>query len=213
MDFIDEKLNDYCENHTSQESELLYRITRETNLEVLLPRMLSGHLQGRFLSFLSKMKQPKTILEVGTYTGYSALCLAEGLTEDGKLITLDRNEELLPRVKRYFAESSFSNRLEMRVGDASKIIPELEETFDLVFLDADKKNYCLYLEQILPKMSSGALLIADNVLWSGKVVEEIEEKDRDTPELLKFNKMVQDEPQLENVLLPVRDGLMLARKV
>lgn len=213
MDFIDETLNDYCENHSTPESELLYKITRETNLEVLLPRMLSGHMQGRFLSLISKLKQPRRILEIGTYTGYSALCLAEGLTPDGKLLTLDRNEELLTRVNGYFSESKFHGQLEMKVGDASMIIPELDEKYDLVFIDADKTNYCAYLRQVLPKLNVGALVIADNVLWSGKVVKPLEEKDRDTPELLKFNKLVNDTPELENVLLPIRDGLMVARRL
>ena len=213
MDFISEQLSDYCDQNTSKEPELLYRITRETHLEVLLPRMLSGNLQGRFLSLMSKLQRPQCILEVGTYTGYSALCLAEGLAPEGKLITIDKNEELFPRVSGYFKESSFASQIEMKVGDASKIIPELDETFDLVFLDADKNNYCLYLDQVLPKMKSGALLIADNVLWSGKVIEELDPKDKNTAELLLFNQKVTNSAELENVLLPVRDGLMIARKV
>jgi len=213
MNFIDQKLEEYCDNHTSTHSELLHKIERETHLEVLRPRMLSGNLQGRFLSLISKLIQPKYILEIGTYTGYSALCMAEGLVSEGKLITIDKNKELENRVRKYFSESAYSHQLNFISGNALEEIPLLMHDFDLVFMDADKKNYCNYLDLVVPKMKSGALLIADNVLWSGKVVEPIGPKDKDTPELLKFNKMVNDHPLLENALLPLRDGLMMARKI
>ena len=210
MDFIDQKLSEYCDEHTGAESDLLYQIVRETNLEVIHPRMLSGQLQGRFLSLMSKIQRPKRILEVGTYTGYSALCLAEGLAEGGELVTLEKNKELQKRAEGYFIRSEHADKIKMHIGDAAELIQEQEGYFDLVFIDADKKNYCLYLDLLLPKMSSGALLIADNVLWSGKVVQELDKKDFDTREILAFNKKVNDCSELENVLLPVRDGLMMA---
>lgn len=213
MEFIDNKLMDYCLDHTSQENELLYKINRETHLEVLQPRMLSGNLQGRFLSLISRLKQPKRILELGTYTGYSALCLAEGLAEDGKLITIDKNFELETRVLEYFKESEFASKLELKIGNALDIIDALDETFDLVFIDADKENYLNYLHKITPKLNKGAIIIADNVLWSGKVIEEPTPTDKDTQALLEFNLYIQNSPLFENTLLPVRDGLMLAYKL
>jgi caffeoyl-CoA O-methyltransferase len=213
MEFIDNKLMDYCLDHTSQENELLYKINRETHLEVLQPRMLSGNLQGRFLSLISKLKQPKRILELGTYTGYSALCLAEGLVEDGKLITIDKNFELETRVLEYFKESEFASKLELKIGNALDIVDALDETFDLVFIDADKENYLNYLHKITPKLNKGAIIIADNVLWSGKVIEEPTPTDKDTQALLEFNLFIQNSPLFENTLLPVRDGLMLAYKI
>jgi caffeoyl-CoA O-methyltransferase len=210
MEFIDEKLDDYCGEHTSPEDELLQRVNRETHLEVLQPRMLSGHLQGRFLSMISKLKQPKRILEVGTYTGYSALCLAEGLPSDGKLITLDVNEELAEKVKEYFDASTYASQLEMRVGDATKLIPALEGPFDLVFIDADKENYSNYFDLVIDKMAKGGLIIADNVLWSGKVIEPSKENDTSTKALLEYNDKVHEDPRVENMMLPVRDGLLMA---
>jgi caffeoyl-CoA O-methyltransferase len=213
MEFIDDKIMDYCLEHTSQESELLYKINRETNIEVLHPRMLSGNLQGRFLSFVSKLVRPKRILELGTYTGYSALCMAEGLAPEGELITIDKNPELESRARRYFEESSFRAQIKMKVGEALSVLEEIDLDFDLVFIDADKANYLNYLKKIESHLKSGAVLIADNVLWSGKVVETLDPKDKDTKALLAFNVYVQESPLFENMLLPIRDGLMVVRKV
>ncbi len=213
MDFIDPKLEEYAAIHSEQENPLLSKINRETHLEVLMPRMLSGHLQGRFLSLISKLKQPKMILEIGTYTGYSALCLAEGLHPDGKLITIDLNEELEDRVNGYFAESDYNGKLEMKVGDATKIIPELDVEIDLVFIDADKENYSTYFDLVIDKMAVGGLIIADNVLWSGKVLDGFSEDDPSTEALVEYNKKIQNSDRVQNVLLPIRDGLMVAQKV
>lgn len=213
MEFINDELASYVEGHSQGESDLLKKINRETNLEVLRPRMLSGHLQGRVLSILSKMIMPKTVLEIGTYTGYSALCLAEGLKKDGKIITIDRNEELESRVKSYFEESDFGKNIDFRIGDALEIIPILEEKFDLIFIDADKTNYLNYYNLVIDKLASGAFIIADNVLWSGKVVQSLEAEDEDTKALLKFNRIVQNDSRVENVLFPIRDGLMIIRKI
>jgi predicted O-methyltransferase YrrM len=211
MEFIDEKLMHYCLEHTTAESELLYKINRETHLEVLQPRMLSGNLQGRFLSLISKLLQPKSILELGTYTGYSALCLAEGLSQDGKLITIDKNPELEKRVRAYFNSSPFSNQIEMIIGNAMEILPKLVHNFDLIFIDADKENYLNYLKILEPKLKAGNVIIADNVLWSGKVIETLNPKDTDTKALLEFNAYIQHSTLYENLLLPVRDGLMILR--
>ncbi len=213
MEFINEELNNYAEEHSSAESELLHKIHRETYLEVLRPRMLSGHLQGRLLSFLSKMIKPKYILEIGTYTGYSALCLAEGLAPQGKLITIDRNEELEERVLSYFKNSAYKDQLELKIGDARTLLPELSRGIDLVFIDADKQNYQNYYDLVIDKVNTGGYIIADNVLWSGKVIATIEPDDVDTPALIKFNKFVQEDKRVENILLPVRDGLMIIRKI
>ncbi len=210
MEFIDEKLDDYCGEHTSPEDQLLDKINRETHLEVLQPRMLSGHLQGRFLSMMSKMKQPKSILEIGTYTGYSALCLAEGLSSDGKLITIDVNDELEDKVLGYFEESTYAKQMVLKIGDATEIIPSLEGPFDLVFIDADKENYSLYYDLVIDKMSKGGLIIADNVLWSGKVLEPLVQNDTSTEAMIAYNDKIHQDPRVENVLLPVRDGLMMA---
>lgn len=212
MEFIDQELNEYAEKHSSNESELLRKINRQTNLEVLRPRMLSGHLQGRMLSAISKMIRPKYILEIGTYTGYSALCLAEGLAEEGRLITLEANAELEDRVNEYFKESENCDQLSMRIGDALEIIPKLEDGMDLVFIDADKVNYLNYYKLVIDKLTSGGFILADNVLWSGKVVQQLDSEDHDTQALVGFNKYVQEDDRVENVLLPVRDGIMLIRK-
>ena len=212
MDFIDEKIDEYVVNHTTKESDLLYDLNRKTNMQVLQPRMLSGHFQGRVLSMLSKMIQPKAVLEIGTYTGYSALCLAEGLTVDGELITIDKNYELEELVGSFFDKSPFKNQLKHRVGNAIDIIPELNQTFDLVFIDADKENYVNYFNLVFEKVRAGGYIIADNVLWSGKVVHEEQTNDLDTKILREFNDMVQGDSRVENVLLPIRDGLMILRK-
>jgi predicted O-methyltransferase YrrM len=213
MEVINVSLSAYAERHTSAESTLLNKINRETHLEVLHPRMLSGHLQGRVLSMLSKMIRPKVILEIGTYTGYSALCLAEGLVNKGKVITIDINRELETRVRKYFAESSFGDQLEFLIGDALELIPGISETLDLVFIDADKINYSKYYDQIIDKLRSGGFIIADNVLWSGKVLSPDKVLDKDAVALKQFNRKVQSDDRVENVLFPVRDGLMVIRKI
>jgi caffeoyl-CoA O-methyltransferase len=210
MEFIDEKLSTYSEAFSEPESELLKALNRETNLKVNQPRMLSGHIQGRLLSFLSKMQQPELILEIGTYTGYSALCLAEGLKENGKLITIDPNEETNAFAQKYFNRSPLKDKIELLTGQAGSIIPTIDKQIDLVFIDADKKNYAVYFDLVIDKVKKGGLIIADNVLWSGKVVET--EMDKDTLAIHGFNKKVSEDKRIETLLLPVRDGLMLMRK-
>ena len=212
MEFIAQELDNYVCAHTFEESELLKRINRETHLEVLQPRMLSGHFQGRVLSMFSKMIQPDCVLEIGTYTGYSALCLAEGLNKNGKLITIDVNEELESRVRGYFEASEFCSKIDYRIGDAMKIIPELNEQFDIVFIDADKLNYINYYNLVFSKVKIGGYIIADNVLWSGKVADE-SKKDKDTELLREYNLLNHRDERVENVLFPIRDGLMIARKI
>ncbi len=210
MEFIDEKLSMYSEAFSEPESELLKALNRETNLKVNQPRMLSGHIQGRLLSFLSKMQQPELILEIGTYTGYSALCLAEGLKENGKLITIDPNEETNAFAQKYFNCSPLKDKIELLTGQAVSIIPTINKQIDLVFIDADKKNYAVYFDLVIDKVKKGGLIIADNVLWSGKVLET--EMDKDTRAIHDFNKKVSEDTRIETLLLPVRDGLMLMRK-
>ncbi|MCV9386272.1 O-methyltransferase [Reichenbachiella ulvae] len=211
MDFLDTEIQRYSDAHCSPEGELLHRIERETHLEVMRPRMLSGPMQGRVLSMFSAMIKPQCILEIGTFTGYSALCLAEGLAEGGRLITMDIDEELEDRVRGYFSESKYGDQIDYRIGKGLDIIPQLEESFDLVFIDADKVNYRQYYELLIPKMNKGGIIIADNVLWSGKVVEEVKDNDLATKALLDFNDFVQKDDRVENVLMPLRDGLMIAR--
>ncbi|MBA3666037.1 MAG: O-methyltransferase [Bacteroidetes bacterium] len=210
MEFISDNLLNYCENFSEPESELLRELNRQTNLKIGQPRMLSGHLQGRFLSLLSKLKQPLNILEIGTYTGYSALCLAEGLSEKGKLVTIDPNEETNLFAQSFINKSELKDKIELITGDAQKIIPTLKQRWDLVFLDADKKNYSVYFDLIIDQANPGALIIADNVLWSGKVLNS--EKDKDTLAIHDFNDKINKDPRIENLLLPVRDGLMIMRK-
>lgn len=213
MEFIDKKLSQYSEEHTTPENELLKALNRDTHVNVLAPRMLSGHLQGRLLSLFSKMIQPKAILEIGTYTGYAALCLAEGLTNDGILHTIDINEELETRIQKYFDQSSYSNQIKLHIGNALDIIPKIQQQFDLVFIDADKENYSNYYDLLIDTMPSGGIIMADNVLWSGKVTDsEALASDNDTQELDRFNAKVQSDPRVENILIPVRDGIMVARK-
>jgi predicted O-methyltransferase YrrM len=211
MDFISLELAHYAEAHTASESELLKKINRDTHAQVLKPRMLSGQLQGRFLAMISQMIRPKFILEIGTYTGYSAICLAEGLQADGKLITIDINEELKNRVTGYFNASDFGHQIDFRIGDARQIIPSLEISFDLVFIDADKENYATYFDLVIGKVRPGGFILADNVLWSGKVVQP--KPDKDTKAILDFNDKVHNDPRVENILLPIRDGIMMMRKI
>lgn len=211
MNFISPELEQYAGNYTSPESELLARINRETHLEVLQPRMLSGHLQGRVLSLFSRLLQPKRILEIGTYTGYSALCLAEGLAVDGTLITIDVNEELQARVQSYFNDSAYKNHIEYHIGDAMELIPTFPEMWDLVFIDADKKNYLNYYELVIERMNPGGIILADNILWSGKVIDP-SATDRETEILRRYNEVIHADDRVENILLPIRDGIMVARK-
>lgn len=210
MDFIPDDLQKYVADHTSPESKLLQQITRDTHAKILMPRMLSGHVQGRFLSMISHLVKPKNILEVGTYTGYSAICLAEGLCVDGKLVTIDINEELEKQVRNYFLEAGLTEKIDYRIGDAAQIIPSLDLVFDLVFIDADKENYSRYYDLVFEKVCPGGLILADNVLWSGKVVQS--KTDKDTRALLEFNQKVRNDPRVECMLLPLRDGIMMIRK-
>jgi len=212
MEFISQKLDDYVCAHTEKEPNLLYELNRETNMNVLRPRMLSGHFQGRVLSMLSQMIQPKDILEIGTYTGYSALCLAEGLSDEGHLITIDKNEELEELVNEYVSKSDFKDKIKCVIGDAMEIIPGLKREFDLVFIDADKSNYINYYNMVFDKVRVGGYIIIDNVLWSGKVIEAVEENDIDTQVLIDLNKMVHEDGRVQEVMFPIRDGLMVVRK-
>ncbi len=211
MEFISEEISTYAEEHTQAESELLAELNRDTYANVLVPRMLSGHLQGRILSMISKLQKPNIVLEIGTYTGYAALCLAEGLTEKGELHTIDINEELQDRIEGYFSKSEYGKKMSFHLGNALELIPSLPAP-DLVFIDADKENYLNYYKLLVPSMKSGSLLIADNVLWSGKVLDENQKlNDLETRSLDEFNVFVHQDDRVENVLLPVRDGLMLLR--
>lgn len=208
-----EDLENYAESVTTPHSELLEKLCRETYQKVLRPRMISGHLQGRLLSMISKLIRPKKILEIGTYTGFSALCLAEGLGKEGVLHTIDKNEELFELQQRYFTQSPYSDQIVQHLGNALEIIPQLDERFDLVFLDADKKNYSNYFDLVIEKMTTGGLLISDNVLWYGKVAHPTLPGDKDTALLKEFNQKLHDDPRVENILLPIRDGILLSRRV
>ena len=212
MHFLPQAIDDYVVAHSAKEPELLQQLNRETNQKVLQPRMLSGHYQGRILSMLSKLVNPKNILEIGTYTGYSALCLAEGMKRDGVLHTIDINEELFDLQKKYFEASDYKEHIKQHLGDAIEIIPTLHENFDLVFIDADKPNYPKYFELIMEKLNSGGIIISDNVLWSGKVVEPVKEDDESTKALLEYNRLLAEDERLETVMLPVRDGLTISRR-
>jgi len=212
MEFLAQNLANYIVAHTSESDILLQELERETNLKVLMPRMISGHFQGRVLSMLSKMIRPKNILEIGTYTGYSALCLAEGLTPEGQLLTIDINAELSDLVQKYFQKSSYKNQLKYINANAMEYLKSIEEFFDIVFIDADKENYQQYYDMIIDHVVPGGYIIADNVLWSGKVVAELKKIDKDTQAILNFNAFVQADNRVENVLFPIRDGLLIARK-
>ncbi len=210
MDFLSPKIEQYAQAHTSPENEVLKDLVRETNLKTLAPRMLSGHLQGRFLSMIAKMMQPRRVLEIGTFTGYSALCMTEGIVEGGILYAIEGNDELKYIIEKYIELSDFQHNIKLLIGDALTIIPQLDEVFDLVFIDAGKKDYPAYWDLVIEKTRPGGLIIADNVLWSGKVVEE--KKDVDTQVLDGFNKKVLADVRVECILLPLRDGLMMALK-
>jgi predicted O-methyltransferase YrrM len=213
MNFIPEALDDYAVSHSQDEPELLQQLNRETYQKILQPRMLSGHFQGRVLSMISKLVNPKTILEIGTYTGYSALCLAEGMTNDGTLHTIDINEELYDFQRKYFNKSPYGSQIIQHLGNALEIIPKIENSFDLVFIDADKENYANYFHAIIDKLNSGGIILSDNVLWSGKVLHTtFKKEDTSTPALIAYNKLLKEDTRIETVLLPIRDGLTISRK-
>jgi predicted O-methyltransferase YrrM len=210
MDLLAAELEEYVEKHTSPENDVLKALNRETYIKVQMPQMLSGHVQGQVLRMLSYMLKPKNILEIGTFTGYSAICLASGLQENGKLVTLDINDELEEMVRSYFAKAGIENKTDYRIGNALDIIPTLDITFDLVFIDADKQNYSRYYDMVFDKVNTGGFILADNVLWSGKVVEE--NPNKDTKAIIDFNTKIQADDRVENVIFPIRDGIMVIRK-
>jgi caffeoyl-CoA O-methyltransferase len=212
MEFINEQIENYSLAHSQDESNILKKINRETHSKVLQPRMLSGHMQGNFLSMISKMIQPKQILEIGTYTGYSAVCLAQGLQQNGKLHTIDVNEELEKLVRNYIKEAKLEAQIQYYIGDAIKLIPSINELFDIVFIAADTNHYSNYYDLVFDKVRSGGYIIADNVLWSGKILDLEKNKDTDTIMIDSFNKKVHNDPRVEHMLLPLRDGLMIVRK-
>ena len=211
MHFISQELEDYIEQHSEKEPALLAALNKETYQKILLPRMLSGHFQGRVLSMLSKLIRPVNILEIGTYTGYSALCLCEGMQDNGQLHTIDIKEELVDFQRKHFDKSPWGNQIVQHLGEATEIIPNLDLQFDLVFIDADKENYINYFEMIVPKMNKGGIILSDNVLWSGKVLEPLQKNDLSTKVLLEYNELLKNDPRVETVLLPIRDGLTVSR--
>jgi predicted O-methyltransferase YrrM len=211
MHFISQDLEDYIEQHSEKEPEHLAALNKETYQKILLPRMLSGHFQGRVLSMLSKLIRPVNILEIGTYTGYSALCLCEGMQENGQLHTIDIKEELVNFQRKHFDKSPWGKQIVQHLGEATDIIPTLDMKFDLVFIDADKENYLNYFELMVPKMNKGGIILSDNVLWSGKVLEPLQKNDMSTKVLLEYNLRLKNDPRVETVLLPIRDGLTVSR--
>ena len=210
---FDVEIEEYCEAHSTPQSELLYRLTRETHQKVMNPRMLSGHLQGMLLTTLCRMMQARRVLEIGTYTGYSALCIAEGLAADGQVHTIEVDEEREEMIRRYLAQSPYQDKIQLHIGDALQVIPTLQEQWDMVYIDADKEEYTDYYEAVLPQVRKGGIILADNVLWDGKVVKEVRSGDKDTRALLAFNEHVQADPRVTNFILPVRDGLMFIEKL
>ena len=211
MHFLSEELDNYVTLHSQDEPELLAQLNKETHQKILQPRMLSGHFQGRVLSMLSKIIHPTNILEIGTYTGYATLCLAEGLAENGMIDTLDNEEELFDFQRKYFDKTNWAKQITQHLGDALDIIPRLTKKYDLVFIDADKENYINYFHLIVPMMNKGGIILSDNVLWSGKVLEEIKQGDITTQILLEYNQLLKEDPRVETVLLPIRDGLTVSR--
>ena len=211
MHFLSEDLENYIEQHSQNEPELLAQLNKETYQKILLPRMLSGHFQGRVLSMLSKLIRPVNILEIGTYTGYSALCLCEGLQENGVLHTIDIKEELVDFQRKYFDKSQWGNQIVQHLGEALNLIPTIDLKFDLVFIDADKENYINYFNLIISKMNKGGIILSDNVLWSGKVLDELKPNDLETKVLIEYNQLLKNDKRIETVLLPIRDGLTVSR--
>ena len=212
MDFISDKLADYLNKNSEKEPEILFRLSKETHQKILQPRMLSGHIQGRFLSFISKIKSPDKILEIGTYTGYSTICLAEGLSKNGKIDTIDKNEELIKIQNKYFEKSGFRNKIIQHTGNALDILKNLNEKYDIIFIDADKENYINYFNQVSNKLSKNGIIISDNVLWSGKVLDS-NQMDEETSTLVQFNKIINDDKRFKSIILPIRDGISISRLV
>ena len=213
MNFLPGKIDEYVVDNSQKEPQILQELTKETWQRVLNPRMLSGAFQGRILSMISKIINPKDILEIGTYTGYSAICIAEGISNEATIDTIDKNEELEDIQNKYFKKSGFRDQIKQHIGNAVEIIPTLDKKFDLVFIDADKSNYCNYFNLVIGKMKKGGIILSDNVLWSGKVVEKLGKKDIDTKALLEYNRLLNSDPRVETVLLPIRDGLSISRVV
>jgi len=213
MEIIAEKIDAYALAHSQAETDTLKKLNRETHAKILMPRMLSGHMQGNLLIMLSKMIQPKQILEIGTYTGYSGICLAQGLIENGVLHTIDNNEELELMVRKYINEAGLTQKIKYYIGNALDIIPTINENYDLVFIDADKSNYSNYYDLIFDRVNSGGLIIADNVLWSGKILDDVDKMDTDTKAIDDFNKKIHKDTRVEHMLLNIRDGLMIIRKI
>ena len=212
MDFISEELSDYLNKNSEKEPEILSRLSKETHQKILQPRMLSGHIQGRFLSFISKIKSPNKILEIGTYTGYSTICLAEGLSFNGKIDTIDKNEELVKIQNKYFKESGYRKNIIQHTGDAIDILNNLNDSYDIIFIDADKENYINYFNLVSNKLNKNGIIISDNVLWSGKVLD-IEQKDEETSTLVEFNKIINKDKRFNSIILPIRDGISISRLV
>ena len=212
MDFISDKLADYLNKNSEKEPEILSRLSKETYQKILQPRMLSGHIQGRFLSFISKIKSPDKILEIGTYTGYSTICLAEGLSKNGKIDTIDKNEELIKIQNKYFEESGYRNKIIQHTGNALDILKNLNGKYDIIFIDADKENYINYFNKVSNKLSKNGIIISDNVLWSGKVLDS-NQMDEETSTLVQFNKIINDDKRFKSIILPIRDGISISRLV
>lgn len=212
MDFLPVDINEYCEKYTQKEDDVLYQLHRETHQKILRPRMLSGHLQGQILTFFSKMIQPSRILEIGTYTGYSAICLGRGLKDGGKMHTIDINEELEDFANSYFEKAGLKDQIQMHVGNAMEIVPQIDEQWDLVFIDADKENYINYYDLVFDQVKPGGYIISDNVLWSGKVTQPVAPKDVETKTLIELAERIEADDRVENVLMPIRDGLLVVRK-
>jgi len=212
MDFISDKLADYLNKNSEKEPEILSRLSKETHQKILQPRMLSGHIQGRFLSFISKIKSPNKILEIGTYTGYSTICLAEGLSKNGKIDTIDKNEELIKIQSKYFEESGYRNKIIQHTGHALDILKNLNEKYDIIFIDADKENYINYFNLVSNKLSKNGIIISDNVLWSGKVLDS-NQMDEETSTLVQFNKIINNDKRFKSIILPIRDGISISRLV
>ena len=212
FDLIDHDIEEYCEAHTTPEDALLYRLNRQTHLQTINPRMCSGQLQGQFLTFISNMTHPKNVLEIGTFTGYSAICLASGLADGGVLHTIESNPEYEDRIREYVAQSPVADRIVLHIGDAKEVIPTLTPVWDLVFIDAEKEDYRFYYDCVLPHVRQGGFILADNVLWNGKVTQELSHHDRDTQAIMEFNDYVQQDDRVRNLLLPFRDGIMMIEK-